>query len=207
MQWINIDQNTDEWMQLRAGRIGGSSMGKIMANYGRAFGPPANDLAVQIALEQIKKKSLESGFTNSHTERGHIEEPIARALYEDEFFCDVTNGGYFMDGDDIGVSPDGLVYDDGVIEIKCVIYSVQFATVKRGAHDPKYKWQLAHELKVSGREWIDYVSYCAEFPDGKRLFVQRLTPEDFKDEFLMMGLRLAEFRQLVNMKKKVIGGI
>ena len=207
MKWIDVQQNSDEWVALRVGRIGGSSIGTIMANYGKAFGEPAHSLAVKIALEQIKGESFESSYTNAHMERGHEQEPIARALYESEYFCDVTNGGYIIVSDNIGVSPDGLVYDDGLIEIKSVISSVQFKTVKRGKFDPSYKWQLAFNLKCSERDWIDYVSFCAEFPEGKRLFVQRLTQEDFAEEFEMIITRLAEFRNLVSEKKEVINRI
>jgi len=103
--WHDIPQNTPEWLQMRVGKIGGSSIGKIMACYGKAFGDPAHDLAVKVAIEQITGKSQESGYTNEHMERGHEQEPIARMMYEEHYFVDVTNGGFFENGD-IGVSPD-----------------------------------------------------------------------------------------------------
>lgn len=206
-KWIDVEQNNDDWYALRAGRIGGSSIGYIMANYGKAFGDPAHKLAVKLAIEQITGRPQESGFSNAHMERGHEQEPIARALYEDETFCDVLNGGYYIEGDDIGVSPDGLVGLVGLIEIKSVIASEQYKTVKRSKYDPKYKWQLAFNLKVSQRVWIDYVSFCADFPEGKRLFVHRQTRNDFHAEFSMINDRLAEFRRLVEEKKATISQI
>lgn len=206
MKWHNVEQNTDEWMAMRVGKIGGSSIGKIMANYGKAFGNPAHDLAVKIAIEQITGISQESGFTNEHMDRGHEQEPIARRMYEDEHFCDVSNGGFFENGD-IGVSPDGLVDNDGVIEIKSVIQSVHFDTVNRGKFDPSYKWQLYFNLQQSGREWIDFVSFCATFPEGKRLFVDRLYKDKSAIEFEMIDTRLAEFRRIVKEKKTVINRI
>ena len=112
MIWHDVDQNSDEWMALRVGRVGGSSIGKIMANYGKAFGQPAQDLAVRIALEQTTGVKSVGGFSNSHTERGHEQEPVARMLYEEWTFSDVALGGYCAIGDDIGVSPDGLVGDE-----------------------------------------------------------------------------------------------
>jgi len=201
--WVDIAQNTDEWWAMRAGKVGGSSLGKVMANYGKAFGDPAKKLAVNLAIEQITGVPLPSGFSNHHTDRGHEQEPIARGLYEDRFFCDVKNGGFYDNGK-TSVSPDGLIFEDGIIEIKCVIASVQFETIKRGGIDPKYKWQCAFELKESGREWLDYVSFCSEFPEGKRLFVHRITVEDSADLFEKIDIRLAEFWPLVEESKKII---
>lgn len=201
--WIDIRQNTDEWLDMRAGKVGGSSIGKIMANYGKAFGEPAKKLAVQLAIEQITGKPILSSFTNDHMSRGHEQEPIARALYEDTFFCEVTNGGMFDNGK-TGISPDGLVYDDGIIEIKSVIASVQFATVKRMNIDPSYKWQCVFNLKESGRDWLDYVSFCAEFPQGKRLFDYRIIKGNVQEQFEMIDSRLNEFWPLVEESKEII---
>lgn len=209
--WIDIEQNTDEWMDLRIGRVGGSTIGKIMANYGKAFGKPAHNAAVRIALEKIRGKSYDNGYSNEHMERGHEQEPIARQLYEDTYFCEVSNGGYYTLNENMGSSPDGRVYDDGILEIKCVIETVHFTTIKRGSFDPAYKWQLLFNLGVAAQEderkWIEYVEFCATFPEGKKLFVQRLMPDAYKEEFNMMRSRLSEFWDLVSEKKAVIGAI
>lgn len=199
----DIQQNTDEWLKMRAGKVGGSSIGAIMANYGKAFGDPAKKLAVKLALEQITGQPQASGYNNSHMERGHEQEPIARALYEETYFCDVLNGGFFDNGK-TGVSPDGRVTREGLLEIKSVIDSVQFSTVKRDGFDPKYKWQCVFNLKESECEWIDYVSFCADFPEGKRLFVDRIYIADCIEEAEMIDKRLAEFWPLVDETKKII---
>ena len=80
--WIDIEQNTDEWLDLRVGRLGGGKGGidVVMANYGKAFGNPAHAKAVQIALGKIRKRSFESEYANAHMERGHEQEPVARRL-------------------------------------------------------------------------------------------------------------------------------
>ena len=203
MIFHDVDQNSDEWLDMRVGKIGGSSIGKIMANYGKAFGDPAHGLAVQVAIGQITGVRQDGGFSNEHMDRGHEQEPIARSLYEQEYFCTVSNGGFFENGD-IGVSPDGLVDDDGVIEIKSVIQTIHFATVKRGKYDPSYKWQLYFNLQQTERDWIDFVSFCATFPEGKRLFVDRIYRDKSQAEFEMIDTRLGEFRRLVDEKKDVI---
>jgi len=195
--WHNIEQNTDEWLAMRAGKITGSVIGSIMANYGKAFGEPAKKLSVNIAVERLTGKMIDSdGFSNAHMDRGHAEEPIARLRYEELYFTDVTNGGFFDNGD-TGCSPDGLVSDNGVIEIKSVLPTVHYATIKRKSFDPKYKWQLVFNLRESGRDWIDYISYCSSFPQESNLFVCHTEKEAFSNELEMIETRLAEFKALV----------
>lgn len=198
--WHNIEQNTDEWLVLRSGKVTGSSISNVMANYGKAFGDPAKKLAVDIAIERITGKNIGGAYTNGHMERGHEQEPIARMLYEEEYFCDVSNGGFF-DNEITGCSPDGLVGESGMIEIKSVIPSVQYKRIKTGTPDPAYKWQIAFNLRESGREWIDYVSFCADFPVDRRLFVHRVHAEQMEEQFNQIATRLAEFESLVNQVK------
>lgn len=191
----DIEQNSDEWLDLRKGHLTGSNISKVMANYGKAFGEPAKKLAVDIAIEQITGKRIDNNYTNGDIERGHEQEPMARQLYESTYFCKVDNGGFFDNGF-TGCSPDGLVGNKGVIEIKSVIPSVQYKTIKRGLPDPAYKWQIAFNLMETGREWIDYVSYCADFPEGKQLFVHRLTADDLLEQHEQIYARVREFTDL-----------
>lgn len=199
----DVDQNGSDWHQLRSGKITGSAIGKAMANYGKAFGEPAKKYAVEIALQQITGKSTGGGYSNEHMERGHEEEPLARMAYEDEYFCDVTNGGFFECGD-LGCSVDGLISTDGVIEIKSAIPSIHYARIARQSFDPAYKWQLVSNLKFTDREWIDFVSYCSDFPEDKRLYVHRSYKADFVEEFKMVDKRIAEFRHLIAKTKATI---
>lgn len=204
MKYHDIEQNTDEWLDMRIGKVTGSSCSKIMANYGKAFGDPAKKAAVSVAVEQLTgKRSSADSYINSHMERGHEQEPIARSLYEDMYFVDVTNGGFFDCGQ-CGCSPDGLVGDDGIIEIKSVISHVHYANIKRGGVDPAYKWQLYFNLLKTEREWIDFVSYCADFPIDKQLYIHRINKTDSEDEFKMINDRESQFFELVEEIKQVI---
>lgn len=195
--WLDVEQNTDEWLDLRIGKVTGSSIGKVMANYGKAFGDPAQKLGINIAVERITGKRVAGDdYKNSHMNRGHEEEPVARMLYEETYFSTVGNGGFYDNGN-TGSSPDGLVGDDGVIEIKSVIPTRHYPVVKSGYFDKQYKWQLAFNLRESKRDWIDFVSYCASYPEGKRLYVYRLHKHDIEKELIMIGSRLKEFESLV----------
>jgi len=242
-KFIDINQNTDEWFQLRCGKLTSSKLGVIMAvnneylvvslgkdtfgiantktrsvmkarytnkieadgalmkmksrDLGKAFTDYAKKYAVNIAIEQITGSPISSDYTNADMQRGHDQEPVARMLYEDETFSEVTNGG-FWESDFIGCSPDGMVDDNGAIEIKSVITSVHYANVKRGNVDPAYRWQCIGNLKFTGSDWLDFISYCEEFPEGMRLFTYRLNKADLSEEFKMLDDRIELFKTLVD---------
>lgn len=195
MQWHDVQQNSEEWFALRLGKATASKFSCFMANDGKAFGDPAKDYALQLALEQATGRKAEYSFSNEHMERGHEQEPVARMLYEDEYFVEVTNGGFF-DWETYGDSPDGLVGDDGVVEIKSVIAKTHYATLKRQSFDPSYRWQLVGHLDCTGRQWVDFISYCADFPEGKQLLVYRLTRDECADELKRLEDRRNQFLSL-----------
>ena len=199
MTFYDIEQNTDEWMALRCGKATASNFGCFMANEGKPFGEPAKDYALQIALEIINGKKAEYGFSNAHTERGHEQEPIARALYSEITFSDVLNGGFFCHTT-YGDSPDGLVGTDGVLEIKSVIAKTHNATLKRNSFDPSYKWQLIGHLDCTDRDWVDFASYCSDFPVGKQLIIHRLNRPDYLDEIARLRARREDFLKIVQIE-------
>jgi len=172
--WIDVKQNTDKWFDLRLGKITSSNFGKIMANYGKAFGNPAIEYAQKVALEIVTGKRDESGsFSNGYMERGHELEPLAIEQYEIENFVTVTNGGFHVDVQ-YGDSPDGHVGDNGCIEVKSVIPNTQWKRIKKGGIDSSYKWQVQGHLMIGDKEWCDFISYCPEMPEEKQLHVVRV---------------------------------
>lgn len=196
MIFHDVPQNTDAWDALRLGKATASQFGTFMANYGKAFGEPAKRYALQLALERLSGKKADHAFSNEHMERGHEQEPIARMLYEEEHFCEVLNGGFFDCGE-YGDSPDGRVGEHGLVEIKSVIAPTHYATIQRGTFDPSYKWQLVGHLDCTGREWVDFISYCSDFPVGTQLSVHRLYRSECDDELAMLNERRNQFLELV----------
>lgn len=196
MKWHNVEQNSPDWDALRLGKATASGYAKFMANYGRAFGDPALRYALQIALERVTGNKAEHSFKSDDMERGHEQEPIARMLYEEHTFSDVTNGGFF-DWDDWGDSPDGLVDDDGVLEIKCVIAPVHHATIRRGKPDPAYRWQIVGHFDGTGRDWVDFASYCSDYPEHRQLAVFRTYRAEVETELAQLAERRAQFLELV----------
>ena len=180
-----------------------SNLGKVMANFGKAFGDPAKKYAVNIAIEQITGKPIPSNYTNDAMNEGHIREPIAKAMYESQTFQTVKNGGFFCN-DKIGASPDGLP-GDGLVEIKSSITPhAHYERIRKQAVDSAYRWQVIGTLKYTGLKWLDFVSYCADFPEGKQLFIHRVTPDMFVEEFKQINERVFQFLDLVKKSKEII---
>ena len=134
-------------------------------------------------------------------ERGHREEPIAREMYSKIISSAVTNGGWF-DCDTHGTSPDGLVGSEGCIEIKSVGEKQHWATLTSKRYDRKYHWQLMNHLEVSGVDWVDFVSYCSNFPQSTCLFIHRLYANDFADELEKLRRRRAIFIELIQRERE-----
>ena len=197
LKFHDIKQNTEEWDMLRCGKITSSSLCKIMAHYPKDFGDPARRYAKALAVERITGRPAGSGYSNAAMARGHEQEPLARIAYENEFFCDVKNGGFFC-SDTIGCSPDGLVGDDGLIEIKSAEPHIHYDRVAKQSIDSAYKWQIVGNLLFTGREWIDFVSYCQSFPEDRKLYTCRVNSNDFKKEFGQIESRIAEFSVLID---------
>ena len=205
MIFHDVEQNSEAWDALRLGKATASNAAKWMANDGKAFGEPAQKYALQLALELATGRKADYSFKSDDMERGHEQEPIARMLYEEETFSDVTNGGFFCWGS-YGDSPDGIIGTDGVLEVKSVVAPTHYATQRRNSFDPAYRWQLISHLDCTGRAWVDFCSYCADFPEGQQLIVHRLHRDDYAAEIERLRQRRADFLCLVTQTLEQIKG-
>ena len=203
--FVEIDQQTEEWYQTRLGIPTASKFGIIMANHGKAFGEPAKKYAIKLAVESLTGiKDSSEDFTNTHMLRGIEQESIAREIYEMQNFVNVLKGGFFHCGY-FGGSPDGIIENDRLIEIKSVIQTTHYATLKRGAYDPAYKWQLIGNLLCSNYETIDFISYCSTFPEHKQLLVYTVErTNDIEDEIKLLHERIEEVSEYINQTKETI---
>lgn len=174
--WIDIEQNTDEWLNLRMKKATSSNFPKIMANEDKAFGNPAVEYAQKIALEIVTNERDErSGFKNSFMQDGQEFEPVAVRLYEMETMYDTSNGGFHISScKNFGDSPDIRIGDKGGAEVKSVIPNTQWKRLKKGGFDTAYKWQIHGHIWLGELDWCDFVSYCPEMPENKQLYVFRV---------------------------------
>ena len=208
MIFKDVKQNSEEWFKLREGVATTSNFSKFMANYGKAFGEPAKKYAFKLAKEQVTgKKSEEESFSNKFMELGHEFEPVALNAYEDKTFNLVSNGGFCLSEkfEGVGGSPDGLILsDNGGIEVKSVIDWTQRNTIKRNAFDPAYKWQILGNIWLCELDYLDFISYGYNYTEEKKLFIHRVTREEYKDEIDLIEPRLIEFLELIEKEKSFL---
>lgn len=173
----NLLQGSDEWHDQRRGIITASVVGKLITakTVKPAANPESRGLTVLLAAERITGWT-DPTFINDDMWRGIDDEPKARDKYS-EHYAPVTEVGFMVEdrwGFKIGYSPDGLVGDNGLIEVKSRRAKGHLATILADEPPIENMAQLQCGLLVSGREWIDYISYCGGMPMWpKRVYPQQ----------------------------------
>jgi len=168
----NIEQGSDEWLQLRLGVATASNFDKIITAGGKQS-TTLEKYALQLATDTMLT-APESSYKNEAMIRGTELEPFAREAYQEETFNIVEQITMFKsDCGNFGYSPDGLVGDDGLIEIKCPKATTHFQYIIDNKAPSDYWQQLQGGLWLSGRKWIDFVSYHPDFKT-KQLFIIRV---------------------------------
>ena len=164
-------QRTDGWHDARKGMITASRFGDVLAKgKGTDFGKTAMSYAYEILAVEITGE--EKGFTNTAMEWGIENEPDARLAYQMKTFDFVQEVGFIKYDDMVGGSPDGLIGEDGGIEIKCPYNSTNHIAVMISKETPtEYVPQVQGSMLITGRKWWDFVSYDPRFPKDKRLII------------------------------------
>jgi len=182
----NVEQNTDEWLQLRLGIITASNVNKIVTATGKpAKNESMRQYAAQLAAQRITKR-IEDNFQTWDTLRGHLQEDIARDYYSDNY-APVEKCGFITNdslGFTIGCSPDGLVDCDGGIEIKSRLAKFQVETIVADEVPREFVNQVQTFLLVSGRDWCDFVQYS----NGMPLYVKRVTVDPVRREAIVNAM-------------------
>ena len=174
---MTVQQNTPEWLALRAGKFTASRFADLLAfaKKGRKplkartdyIGEVVAELLTGLPREQARAKPLDWG---------HDVEAAARAAYEAETGLLVETAGFVIHGTlpFVGCSPDFLVGDDGMGQIKCPYNPAVHVETLRGGMPEDHIAQVQGELWVTGRAWSDFVSYDPRMPAHRRLYVQRI---------------------------------
>lgn len=165
-----VEQGSQEWLDMRLGLITCSEIKTI-----RADGVGAQTYINGLAYERITGESSSVFAGNAWTERGHELEPVARELYQSKTGLEVEEVS-FIRNLDFGYSPDGIIGDDGLLEIKAKQPTDQIAILRSGEVPKDHLDQLDGGLLCSGRKWIDFVSYCPNLP----IFIKRVYAEERK---------------------------
>ena len=197
MEILNVDQRSDEWFKLRLGSIGGSSIAEVTAG---GTGKTRKTLLYRMAGEILSGQKY-NGYQNADMLRGVEQEAEARSLYELVTGTTVQQVGICKESEHTHCSPDGLVGDDGMIEIKCTIPSVHVETIVENVVPAAYRKQIAWSLGITGRVWCDFVSYSPTVVDKPILIIR-----SGRDEKLIKELRASAEKfisEMLEIVKKV----
>ena len=178
--WVYIDvaQGSDDWHKHRCGSLGASQVHDVLAKTKSGYTAARANTKARMVAERLTGLTQET-FKSSAMQWGNDTEPQARSAYEFITGKRVQVVGMFKLANLVGshASPDGLVDNDGLIEIKCPNTATHIETLKTEKIDPKYITQMQWQMALTDREWCDIVSYDPRMPEDLSLFIKRV-PRD-----------------------------
>lgn len=173
-----IQQGTEEWHQLRLGKVTASRVADILAKTKSGASASRGNYLIELALQRVTK-TIEESYSNSAMEWGVATEPQARVAYE-------VSTGNFVDQiafvnhptiEGFGCSPDGLV-GEGLIEIKCPNSATHWSYIKANEPPQKYIIQMQAQMSVTGAKWCDFVSFDPRMPERSQLLIIRVNRDN-----------------------------
>ena len=176
----NIEQGSDDWHSLRLGKITASRISDVLSNgRGGNISKLSETYMIELLCEQLTGEA-KPFFENDDMRWGTETEPQARAMYELKSGNDVREVAFIELNDYVGVSPDGLIGDDGMLEIKCPTTITQIKRALGGNYSKDYYAQIQCQLWVAGRQWCDFVSFDPRLDISASYLIQRV---DYDEEF------------------------
>jgi exodeoxyribonuclease (lambda-induced) len=212
VKFIECPQGSAEWLAARSGKITASCFADAISvcqkkSASRDPGEPtavAERYAADLAIERISGQPHGEPPKAWVLERGHEMEAHARRIYEGRTGAFVTEAGICLTDDEVfGYSTDGLVDDDGLIEIKAPIDSTKILAMWQTGDTSEYDHQMQGGMWITGRKWCDFIMYVPDLaPVGKDLYVKRVFRDDaFIDD---MAARLVKFDSMVQLFEGVL---
>ena len=185
---IECEQGSPEWFQARCGIVTASCLSDVLA---KGQGKTRKTYLLKLAGERITGNPTES-YTNVHMERGKEQEAVARQIYIERTGYEIKECGFMVDGS-LGYSPDGLLGDDGLVEIKTKLAHLQAEVLLSDKVPSEHMAQIQGGLLVSGRCYLDFISYCPNMP----IFIKRVERDEaylgtLKEELARFEAELSE---------------
>lgn len=170
-----MEQRTEEWFAARMGKVTASRVADVIAKTKTGYSTSRENYLAQLVCEVLTGKPAES-FTNAAMQWGVDQEPLARAAYESHQNVLVDEVGFLVHPTiwESGASPDGLVGDFGMVEIKCPNTATHIDTLLTQTVPGKYNTQMQWQMACAGRHWCDFVSFDPRMPTDLQLFVKRV---------------------------------
>jgi len=173
-----IEQRSDQWFAARIGKVTASRVADVLAKTKSGYSASRDNYMAQLVCERLTGQR-EDFFTSAAMQHGTDTEPLARAAYESLKDVLVDEVGFVPHPSIImaGASPDGLVGDNGLLEIKCPNTATHIDTLLSQTVPGKYNTQMQFQMACTDREWCDFVSFDNRLPEELQLFVKRV-PRD-----------------------------
>ncbi|EAV2866087.1 exonuclease [Salmonella enterica] len=169
-------QRSPEWFAARCGKVTASRLYDVMTRTKSGYAASRQSYMAELICQRLTGKP-EEGFTNAAMMRGTELEPVAREMYALNEFDAVISEVGLIDHPTIAgfaASPDGLVNDDGLIEIKCPNTWTHLQTLKTGVPKRQYLLQMHAQMMCTGRKWCDFVSFDDRLPPELAYFKTRI---------------------------------
>jgi putative phage-type endonuclease len=174
-----MEQGTEEWRLARCGKVTASRVADIIAKTKSGYSTSRVNYMAELICERLTGVPTE-GFVSGAMQHGIVTEPTARAAYENHSGALVMETGLVPHPaiPMAGASPDGLIGDDGLVEIKCPITATHIETLLGQSVPGRYVNQMQWQMACTGRKWCDFVSFDLRMPENMQLFVQRIERND-----------------------------
>jgi putative phage-type endonuclease len=194
-----IEQGTPEWFAQRLGKVTASRVADVIAKTKTGYSTSRDNYMAQLVCERLTGTVAES-FTNAAMQWGTDNEPLARAAYEAKMDVLVDEVAMITHPriEQAGASPDGLVGEDGLVEIKCPNTATHIDTLLTQTVPGKYVTQMQWQMSCTGRKWCDFVSFDPRMPKELQLFIKRVQRDD--DYIKMLEEEVIKFLKELNDK-------
>lgn len=179
MNMLDIKQGSQAWFAERVGHCTASRAADVLAKIKTGEAATRRKYRIQLVTERLTGAPV-TGYQNAAMLWGTQTEPEARMALEAATGVIVQEVGFIKHPTIpwVGGSPDGTIGDDGLLEIKCPESTTHLEWLEQNRVPPEHIPQLQFQLWVTGRKFVDFVSYDPRFPDGLQLFVVRVPRDD-----------------------------
>lgn len=199
-----MEQRSEEWFKARLGKVTASRVADVLAKIKSGESASRRNYKIQLVSERLTGEKQET-YINQAMQDGIDREFYARERYVQQF-GEVEEVGFIQHPTlEAGASPDGMVGEDGIIEIKCPMGTTHTETLMSQDVPSKYMPQIQFQLLCTGRKWCDFISYNPMFPEHLQLFVKRVeADEDYQKELeIEVKQFLSEVDDVINKLKEI----
>ena len=199
-----MEQRSEEWFKARLGKVTASRVADIFAKIKSGESASRRNYKIQLVSERLTGEKQET-YINQAMQDGIDREFYARERYVQQF-GEVEEVGFIQHPTlEAGASPDGIVGEDGIIEIKCPMGTTHTETLMSQDVPSKYMPQIQFQLLCTGRKWCDFVSYNPMFPEHLQVFVKRVEADvDYQKELeVEVKQFLSEVDDVINRLKEI----